>query len=396
MDVSILFLIVIFPLAASLSFNFTSFDSSNLKKSYKGDATPIDSVIQLTKSDVWKSGHAIYAEPMHLWDRSSGSLADFTTHFSFSINAQNNVTHADGLSSFIASLQYQIPNVANGSGIALASGEQVKDSTENPFVAVEFDTFHNGWDPENDHVGIDVNSLESSASVTWYSSVMDGKMMYAWINYDSSSKILHISFTGFKGNTTIQQNLQHPLDFRDYLSEWATFGFSSTTGIYYELHTIHSWYFSSNLQITGNKTTFSSSTNSHKKKKVTSIPDWWWDLLLVRAYCLVDYAYFSFSEEEEQGGNDELFAIQSMNNEFERVTGAKKKTLAELVQATNNFAEGQKLGEGGFGAVYRGFLKDLTSEMAVKRKSTTSHQGIKEYASEVMVTSRLRHRNWCN
>ncbi|XVF67311.1 hypothetical protein PTKIN_Ptkin10aG0110700 [Pterospermum kingtungense] len=50
----------------------------------------------------------------------------------------------------------------------------------------------------------------------------------------------------------------------------------------------------------------------------------------------------------------------------------------------------------------RGVLKDHTSEVEVKRISTTSHQGIKEYASKVMVTSRLRHRNlvqligWCH
>ena len=70
-----------------------------------------------------------------------------------------------------------------------------------------------------------------------------------------------------------------------------------------------------------------------------------------------------------------------MNNEFERVTGAKKKTLAELVQATNNFAEGQKLGEGGFGAVYRGFLKDLTSEIAVKRISVALEPEAQRYNS---------------
>ncbi|XVE66637.1 hypothetical protein DITRI_Ditri08aG0094200 [Diplodiscus trichospermus] len=381
MDVRILFLMAIFPLAASQSFNFTSFDSSKIQVSYKGDATPIDSVIQLTKPDVWRSGHAISAKPMHLWDRSSGSLADFTTHFSFSINARNNVTHADGLAFFIASLDYQIPDVPVGSGIGLAIGNQIYNSTNNPFVAVEFDTYHNDWDPENDHVGIDINSLISISTVTWYSSVMDGKLMDAWIDYNSSSKILHVSFTGFKGNTTIQQNLQYPIDFRDYLSEWATFGFSSATGIYFELHTIHSWYFSSSLQIAGNNSGSSSSTNSHKKGNSNTglvVGFTVGSCILLGGLCL----FFLFLKKRKKGGKDELFATQSMTNEFERVTGAKNKTLDELVQATNNFAERQKLGEGGFGAVYRGFLKDLNSEVAVKRISTSSHQGIKEYASE--------------
>ncbi|XVE66635.1 hypothetical protein DITRI_Ditri08aG0094000 [Diplodiscus trichospermus] len=397
MDVSILFLMVIFPLAASQSFNFTSFDASNTQISYKGDATPIDSVIQLTKPDVWRSGHAIYYEPLHLWDKSSGSLADFTTHFSFSINALNNVTHADGLTFFIASLDYQIPDVADGSGIGLAVGDRINNSSDNPFVAVEFDTYHNVWDPENDHVGIDINSLKSISTVTWYSSVTDGKLVDAWIDYNSSSKILHVSFTGFKGNTTIQQNLQYQIDFRDYLSEWATFGFSSATGVYFELNTIHSWYFSSSLQ-TGNNP---SSPYPHKKGKINTglvVGFSVVSCILLGGICLI----FLFLKKRKKGPKDELLAIRYMNKEFERVTGANKKTLDELIQATNNFAEEQKLGEGGFGAVYRGFLKDLSSEVAVKRISTTSHQGIKEYASEVVVTSRLRHKNlvqligWCH
>ncbi|XP_039014682.1 L-type lectin-domain containing receptor kinase IX.1-like [Hibiscus syriacus] len=102
------------------------------------------------------------------------------------------------------------------------------------------------------------------------------------------------------------------------------------------------------------------------------------------------------------GEEEERFALRSMDDEFESVTGAKKRTYAELVKATNNFAEGQKLGEGRFGSVYRGSLKDVDSEVAVKRISTMSRQGVKEYASEVTITSRLRHKNlvelicWCH
>ncbi|XP_043714813.1 L-type lectin-domain containing receptor kinase IX.1-like [Telopea speciosissima] len=75
---------------------------------------------------------------------------------------------------------------------------------------------------------------------------------------------------------------------------------------------------------------------------------------------------------------------------------------AELAQATRNFAEEQKLGEGGFGGVYRGFLSDINKDIAVKRISKGSKQGTKEYASEVKIISRLRHRTlvqligWCH
>ncbi|KAL4366219.1 hypothetical protein GQ457_05G031800 [Hibiscus cannabinus] len=59
-------------------------------------------------------------------------------------------------------------------------------------------------------------------------------------------------------------------------------------------------------------------------------------------------------------------------------------------------------GEGGFGSVYRGFLRDLGTYIAVKRVSKASKQGIREYASEVTIISRLRHKNlvkltgWCH
>ncbi|KAF5765509.1 putative protein kinase RLK-Pelle-L-LEC family [Helianthus annuus] len=92
-----------------------------------------------------------------------------------------------------------------------------------------------------------------------------------------------------------------------------------------------------------------------------------------------------------------------MNNEFEmRAAGPRKFSYLELARSTAGFAEEGKLGQGGFGGVYKGFLEDQNTYVAVKRVSKTSRQGIKEYASEVRVISRLRHRNlvqligWCH
>ncbi|CAN0909094.1 L-type lectin-domain containing receptor kinase IX.1 [Linum grandiflorum] len=82
--------------------------------------------------------------------------------------------------------------------------------------------------------------------------------------------------------------------------------------------------------------------------------------------------------------------------------GPRKFTFKELAKATNNFSDSNnKLGEGGFGGVYRGFIKDNDDYIAVKRVSKNSKQGIKEFAAEVKIISRLRHRNlvqligWC-
>ncbi|KAK9681744.1 hypothetical protein RND81_10G025100 [Saponaria officinalis] len=64
----------------------------------------------------------------------------------------------------------------------------------------------------------------------------------------------------------------------------------------------------------------------------------------------------------------------------------------DLVQATNSFHESSLLGRGGFGQVYKGTLED-GQEIAVKRLSRLSGQGIEEFMNEVVVISKLQHRN---
>ncbi|CDP04303.1 unnamed protein product [Coffea canephora] len=63
-----------------------------------------------------------------------------------------------------------------------------------------------------------------------------------------------------------------------------------------------------------------------------------------------------------------------------------------LAKATDNFEQCNELGKGGFGQVYKGKLLD-GQEIAVKRLSNTSGQGIEEFMNEVVVISKLQHRN---
>ncbi|KAK7329975.1 hypothetical protein VNO77_24158 [Canavalia gladiata] len=60
--------------------------------------------------------------------------------------------------------------------------------------------------------------------------------------------------------------------------------------------------------------------------------------------------------------------------------------------ATNNFSKDNKLGEGGFGTVYKGKLRK-GQEIAVKRLSETSNQGLEEFKNEITLTARLQHVN---
>ncbi|KAJ9540871.1 hypothetical protein OSB04_027377 [Centaurea solstitialis] len=67
-------------------------------------------------------------------------------------------------------------------------------------------------------------------------------------------------------------------------------------------------------------------------------------------------------------------------------------SLSEIVKATDNFSTNNKLGQGGFGAVYKGVLDD-GGEIAVKRLSKTSNQGLVEFQNEVICIAKLQHRN---
>ncbi|PVH63201.1 hypothetical protein PAHAL_3G492000 [Panicum hallii] len=106
--------------------------------------------------------------------------------------------------------------------------------------------------------------------------------------------------------------------------------------------------------------------------------------------------------ERELEEGDFLDDEPEMQDDFEKGTGPKRFRYGELAIATDDFSDDHKLGEGGFGSVYRGFLKEMNLDVAIKKVSKSSKQGRKEYASEVSIISRLRHRNlvqligWCH
>ncbi|XP_056686713.1 cysteine-rich receptor-like protein kinase 10 isoform X2 [Spinacia oleracea] len=66
--------------------------------------------------------------------------------------------------------------------------------------------------------------------------------------------------------------------------------------------------------------------------------------------------------------------------------------LATLQSATNNFSMENKLGEGGFGSVYKGTLSNGRT-IAVKRLSINSSQGLQEFKNEILLVAKLQHRN---
>nr|XP_007149536.1 hypothetical protein PHAVU_005G078400g [Phaseolus vulgaris]ESW21530.1 hypothetical protein PHAVU_005G078400g [Phaseolus vulgaris] len=88
------------------------------------------------------------------------------------------------------------------------------------------------------------------------------------------------------------------------------------------------------------------------------------------------------------GGNEHL--LMKGLGDIELLTGVF--TLHQIKVATNNFDISNKIGEGGFGPVYKGILRN-SKPIAVKQLSSNSDQGTREFINEIGMISALQHPN---
>ncbi|KAJ9552112.1 hypothetical protein OSB04_016157 [Centaurea solstitialis] len=374
------YLLLLFtPFVASLTFNFTDFGQGNLPQDIRlaGRASFTEQGIELTPPVVLTAGRATYIKEPHLWDKASGELASFTTDFSLVVDSMSDALYADGLTFFLAENNSMM--VPSGGSMGLPANDDNQGLKYPLFVAVEFDSYGGNYCDGPlvyDHVGIDINNLSSVTARKWYSNIPAGELCKTPITYDSASKKLVVSFTGFQHNYTVasQDLLEYMIDLGGMLPERVIFGFSAATGTdRFQRNNVKSWTFSS----------------SDLRKS----PD------PVKGKVAIVVGRKKKTQEDKAQGHGFDF---EMNNEFDLGNGPRRFSYLELAGSTGDFAENEKLEEGGFGGVYKGFLKDSGTHVAVKRVSKTSKQGIKEYSSEVRIISRLRHRNlvqligWCH
>ncbi|GLT30970.1 hypothetical protein SLA2020_057400 [Shorea laevis] len=105
-------------------------------------------------------------------------------------------------------------------------------------------------------------------------------------------------------------------------------------------------------------------------------------LLFIMGYCLLT-----------RGGRKKYDIVQGDNAVADMTTIESLQYDLRLIEAaTDNFADGSRLGEGGFGVVYKGRFPN-GQEIAVKRLSRSSGQGAEEFKNEVVLVAKLQHRN---
>ncbi|CAL4905984.1 unnamed protein product [Urochloa decumbens] len=404
------------PRSTSLSFSFdfstSSGDPCDADLRCERDTHLGAGVLELTRndirSDVFSAGRASYVHPVPLWDSTTGELASFTTNFSFQIKPKNESNIAlmcsnqtgDGMAFFLAHYPSRIPQNSEGWNLALFNdGNNLNGATGNDrVVAVEFDTFRNDWDKTRDHVGINVNSIDSKNFVNVTEGlVFEHATMTAKISFDNITGILGalLQIDGGK-----PYNVSMEVDMKESLPEQVSVGFSGSTGFCSELHQVLSWSFSSSLEPAP-----SSTGDDHLHRMITVLVPAGVAFIVflcavVAMGCLVRRRRAWKKLQRIADGDGDSDAEQA---EFERGVGPRRYRYQELAAATSNFADEQKLGRGGFGNVYRGNLDDQDCPVAIKVFSAeASVQGRKAFEAEVKIISRLRHRNlvqllgWCD
>ncbi|XP_037480524.1 cysteine-rich receptor-like protein kinase 6 [Triticum dicoccoides] len=121
-------------------------------------------------------------------------------------------------------------------------------------------------------------------------------------------------------------------------------------------------------------------------------------LLVISISCLVFHIWVKTQRPREQTifKLGRLYLSIQIAINLWRMGGANTEfsvyDFSKIKEATNNFSIGNKLGQGGFGPVYKGRLRN-GHKIAVKRLQTSSLQGLLEFQNEIQLIGKVQHKN---
>ncbi|XP_057747886.1 lectin 11-like [Arachis stenosperma] len=242
-----------------VSFNFPRFTPDDFI-GFANDATIKHGAIKLTKKNKTgfplqhSVGQAAFLQPIRIYNKANGKVANFTTEFTFLVNRNSATNYGDGLAFFLMPPDFKLPDRKDSSGgfLGIFTHENTlinnDDNGHNKIVLVEFDSFNNEWDPieayEISHMGIDVGSIKSVATAPWLIEFEpDGTKVTARISYDSRAKRLSVNV--FFHDKVADSSLVYDIDLTKVLPEAVFVGFTAATGDLVETHDILSWSFNS-------------------------------------------------------------------------------------------------------------------------------------------------------
>lgn len=369
---------------------FEGFDGAGGNISLNGGAEiGKNGILRLTNDTLRVLGHAFYSSPIHFKKGNDSKVSSFSTSFAFATIPEYPELGGHGFA-FTISPSKDLADTYPSQYLGLLNPKDVGNFSNHLF-AVEFDTvqdFEFG-DINDNHVGIDLNSMVSNKSVPAGLYLKSGKVIQSWIDYDSSQNQLEVrlSSSSAKPSSPI---LSYELDLGRILEDSMYVGFSSSTGLLASWHYILGWSF----MIDGE-------AKSLDLEKLPSLPEPKQSQKALIVGVSLSAAFLATGAIVVA-----IYVVRKIKSAdvieaWEVDVGPHRFPYQELKQATKGFKDKQLLGFGGFGRVYKGVLPNSNTQVAVKRISHESKQGLREFVSEIATIGRLRHRNlvqllgWC-
>ncbi|XP_059431159.1 L-type lectin-domain containing receptor kinase IV.1-like [Corylus avellana] len=352
-------------------------------------------LLQLTNLSQEQVGRAFYQFPIKFSTTNSSSLS-FSTNFVFAMVPEVNNLGGHGIA-FTISASTNFTHVLASGYLGLFNDSNNGHLT-NHILAIELDTVP---DPEfeditENHVGVDVNSMISneSAPATYFSNeegknisldLMSGNPMHLWIDYDDAEKLLTVTLAPTTIPKPDRALLSAPIDLSQILLESMYVGFSSATGAVTSYQYILGWSFNKSgpaqsLDVSSLPPLPGKKGNEKPGLAIISsliaVP-------LVLITVVIGAAAYIWGRKK----------YEEVREDWEEEYGSHRFSYNNLRKATKGFKDTEVIGIGGFGKVYMGILPSSNLQIAVKRVSHDSRQGMKEFVAEIVSMGRLRHRN---
>ncbi|KAL4645801.1 hypothetical protein ACB092_02G259400 [Castanea dentata] len=359
-----------------------------------------------------RSGRVLFNHSFKLWEDLGGGgvkVASFNSSFLINIFRVNKSTAGEGLA-FIIAPDLDLPTGSDGQYLGLTNSTTDGNST-NRLFAIELDTLKQDFDPDSNHVGLDINSVRSNQTVSLsplgIQLAPNGTKFYmVWIQYDGGNKSLSVfmaeQMQDNQGNP-LQYTVDKPnkpvltadhLDLGSLVNQNSYFGFAASTGASdVQLNCVLRW----NLTVEKLRGGDEESSGSHEGLKIglgVGVPCL--VLVLMGIAGLGYYVHKKRVAAAAASGPNILGALKSLPGT------PREFSFKELKSATNNFDEKHRLGQGGFGVVYKGVIPKENLQVAVKRFSRDNLKGKDDFLAELTIINRLRHKHlvrllgWCH
>jgi len=377
-------------------FIYSGFTGANLTLDGMASITP-NGLLQLTNGTLRLKGHAFHPTPFHFRKKPNGTVQSFSVTYVFAIYCIQSAICGHGIA-FLIAARNNFSDALQAQYMGLANGYYNGNATNN-FFAVELDTNKNDEfnDINNNHVGVDINGLNSvnSSSAGYYDdnsgnfhnlTLASYKMMQVWVEYDGGTTHVNVTLASpnmakpIKPLLSITYNISRVL-----LTDKVYIGFSSSTGSFIARQYVLAWSFGMNKPAPPIDITKLPKLPREGPRPQSKV----FDIVLpiaTAAFAIVAGTILILLIRRQ-------LRYAELREDWEVEFGPHRFSYKDLFRATEGIKNENLLGIGGFGRVYKGVLPISKQVVAVKKISHDSNQGIKEFVSEVVSIGRLQHRN---